>query len=155
MTTEIRLSNAEMLQAAIVGTLRNIAAIKKALPDKHGAPEIGWNLHIEGAAGELAVARALGRHWGGSINSFKSGDDVNGLQVRTRSNHDYELILRDDDADALRFVLVTGHAPNFTIRGWIMARAGKNPEWLQTHGGRPPAFFVPHRALHEIAELRT
>lgn len=152
-TAAVNLTHSEMMQAVVIGGLRHIAAIKRGLSCNHGVNKGGWNHHIEGAAGELAVSKALGRHWGATINTFKSGDDVAGLQVRTRSKDDYDLIIRDDDADEWVFVLVTGRCPNFTIRGWIPARDGKQSEYLQQYGGGDPAYFVPQRELNDIANL--
>ena len=80
-----------------------------------------------GACGEVAVAKAMGRYWGGSVNTFKSiGDLVSvGWEIRTRAEHSYDLIIRDDDQDDRVFVLVTGKAPNYVVRGWIKAGDAK------------------------------
>ena len=73
--------------------------------------------------------------------------------MRTRSRDDYELLVRNGDADDAIFVLVTGKAPCLTIRGGIMGADAKRLEWFHAHGGRPPAYFVPHRALAPVQTL--
>jgi hypothetical protein len=145
---EVTLDTGEVFTAAQNGFFRQFEALRQGRPDRHGAqPEGGWDLHIEGAAGEMAYAKARQRYWGAPVNTFKHGGDVGEIQIRTRSLHHYELIVRPGDRDDDIFVLVTGRIPTFRVRGWIRARDAKQPEWSKTHGGREAAFFVPHSAL--------
>lgn len=140
--------------AAGVGVRRHWQAIARGLPDAYGCDALGWSEHIEGACGELVVAKALNLHWSGSVGTFKNADLGLWLQVRTRSKPEYELIIRPDDAEDENYVLVTGKCPRYEIRGWISGRDGKREEWLKGHGGRYFAHFVPHSALHPIDHLR-
>jgi hypothetical protein len=150
----VTLTHHELYMAACVGIGRQLAAIRRALPDVHGYDgKDGWNVHIEGAAGELAMARVCNQHWGGSVNTFHLKPDVGQVEVRTRSQHDYELIVRKDDADDRNFVLVTGRAPTFKVHGYILASDAKRKHWLATHGNRPAAYFVPTPMLKCIADL--
>jgi hypothetical protein len=144
------LTPSEILMAATIGLMRHIASVKAGLPDRNGHEGAGWNLHIEGACGELAVAKGLGLYWTGGINTFKGSGDVGKIQVRTRSKPEYELIIRPDDDEDATFVLVTGLCPAYDIVGKIVARDGKRQEWLCEHGDRPPAWFVPQKALEPI-----
>lgn len=140
----VRLTPYELMQAATAGCLRQISALARSLPDRHGFVGLGWSEHIEGACGEMAVGKATGRYVSGSINTFKTGGDLGSrVQVRTRSRHDYDLIVRRDDRDDDAFVLVTGRSPSFQVRGWIWGRDAKQERWRATHGNREPAFFVP------------
>lgn len=150
--TTVTLAAHEVLMAATIGMMRQISAITRSLPERNGHEGPGWNSHIEGACGELAVAKLLGTHWSGSINTFKLGADVGSLQVRTRSRSDYELIIRDDDKDEDVFVLVTGQCPTYDVVGRIVGRNGKKDEWRHAHGGRAAAWFVPHDALESIEQ---
>jgi len=149
----IRLAWYEVFMAATVGIKRQVEALKEQRPDRHGFKGLGWDVHVEGAVGELAAAKAMNRFWSGSINTFKDGGDVGTIQVRTRSKEHYELIVRQDDADEDCFVLVVGTAPNYDVKGWILGRDAKQEQWSQTHGNRPAAFFVPQLELRDIAEL--
>jgi len=154
MAVSITLTPTEARAAILTGAERQIDALTRGLADKHGAGgEDSWTLHIEGAAGEMAAAKALDRYWQMPVGTFKAGGDVGTLQVRTRSRHDYELIVREDDRDDDRFILVTGTLPRFQIHGWIFGRDAKRPQWLREHGGRAPAFFVPHAELRPLIEL--
>lgn len=154
MAVEVLLSRAELFVAAMVGVSRQIQALRERRPDRHGADhEDGWMLHIEGAAGEMAAARVLDRYWGAPVGTYRTGGDVGDVQVRTRSRHDYELIVRGSDRDEDAFVLVTGRAPRFKVHGWIRGAEAKRPQWERTHGGRAPAFFVPHDALLPLSGI--
>lgn len=147
------LTPAELLVAATVGVARHIQALKERRPDRHGARcDDGWSLHIEGAAGEMAAARAMGRYWDAPVGTYRVGGDIGELQVRTRSDPSYELLIRPNDRDSDVFVLVTGRAPYFTVHGWITGADAKQAQWVKTHGGRPPAYFVPHAALRPLGE---
>lgn len=143
---EVELEEHEVLYGAFLGVRRHAEALARGLPDRHGA-EASWDLHVEGACGEMAFAKAVNRYWDGSCSTFRTKADVGALEVRTRSKPWYELIVREDDADDSVFVLVTGRAPRYSVRGWIKAGDAKKAEWLQTHGGREAAYFVPHVAL--------
>lgn len=151
--TQVSLEKYELQLASHVGCQRHVEAICADLQDRYGADKGGWNLHIEGACGELAFAKLLNIYWNGSINTFGLGGDVGDIQVRTRSRHDYELIVRAKDRDGDAFVLVTGVAPNYVVRGWLFGQEAKRDEWLNAHGGRTPSWFIPHKELHPIFEL--
>lgn len=142
----VRLTWEEAAMAADVGRRRQLTSLRSGHKDKHGYSGDGWGIHIEGAMGEMVLAKHLGIHWDGSINTFKR-DDLPGVQVRTRSGHHYDLIIRTDDDPNSRFVLVTGKCPNYRIRGWIQGQDGMQEEWLKDYGQRPKAYFVPQGLL--------
>lgn len=134
--------------AASVGLRRQLAAVRAQRQDRHGLnPEDGWRVHIEGACGELAAAKFLGRYWDGSVDTFKSLPDLGGVEIRTRSRHHYDLLIRKDDDPDRVYIHVTGRCPSFWIRGWIRGKDGRRKEWLNNHGNRDWAWFVPTTAL--------
>ena len=148
----VNLTETEIEIAAIVAAKRQASNLFKRRPDAHGARcEQGWSLHIEGACGEMAVAKWCGKYWNGAIGEMKA-DDVGKLQVRTRSNHTFDLIVHRDDPDKRAFVLVTGLAPNFILRGWIWGHEAKRDEWWKDPAGGRPAFFVPQSALRPMVK---
>lgn len=153
---EIRLSPSELYLAVQVGVTRQLRALRYKMPDRHGLVQgtPGWALHIEGACGELAVARHLGVFWDLGMDRFKM-PDVGDLHVRTRSRHDYDLIVRKDDPREGIYVLVTGTAPVFHIRGWMAGAEAQSPCFLAAHGGREEAYFVPADELYPLSELTT
>ena len=142
------------MQGALVGSMRNVESLKGRRAPAYGAKN-EWHYHIEGALGEMAVAKALSVYWGGTVCSFHSADIGEQLQVRTRSSHTYDLIVRDADDDDHIFLLVTGEAPTYHVRGWMRGRDAKRDEFLKEYGGRPPAYFVPQSELHTLEALGT
>lgn len=148
--------------------MRNAEAVRQGKADRHGLASDkmnGLNIHVYGAAGEIAAAIALDLGYTPTVNTFKKGGDlgtfrVDGLavsiQVRTRSQSHYELIVRGDDRNDDVFVLVTGEkdSPQFRVVGWIVGRDAKKSVWRQTYGNRPGAYFVPHRALNKMTSLK-
>lgn len=153
MSDVVTLNWHEVATASHVGWMRQIKALQSDKHNTHGYTGEGWSEHCEGACGEMAVAKYLERYWNGSVNTWKS-DDLPGIQVRTRSQHDYQLIVRPRDDDQAAFVLVTGRSPSYRVRGYITGADAKRPEWLQTYGGRPAAYFVPTLNLNDIEDLR-
>jgi hypothetical protein len=143
----------EAAMASEVGRLRQLAAIRAGRPDRHGFSGLGWDAHVEGACGELSVAKVLGRYWDGSVDTFKSPDLPGGVQVRTRSKHDWELLIRPCDPREAVYVLVTGRCPSYRVHGWIQGSEAMRQEWLANHAGRPPAYFIPQEALLPLTTL--
>ncbi len=109
------------------------------------------DLDIEGAAGEIAAAKALNRYWHGSVNAKKSEPDVgHNIQVRATKHLNGSLIITDSDPDDQIYVLVIGSRPNFNVVGWIRGVDGKKQEYVRAPNNRPPAYFVPQRILAQI-----
>ena len=148
------LSWSEVSTAVDVGKFRQIRSLQKNLKDKHGFNgDNGWTIHVEGAAGEMAFAKVMNVYWNMACDVFKAPDIGGNVQIRTRSKDNYELIVRPDDSDTDVFVLVTGKAPNFCVRGWIAGKDAKQAEWSKTYANRPAAFFVPQSELKDLSEL--
>lgn len=150
----VELTWIEVWLASEIGKLRQYESLRKNLKHKYGFEGVGWDIHIDGSGGEMAVAKALGIYYGGSVNTFKTEGDIGNLEVRTRSKSDYELLVRPDDNDEAVFVHVTGTLPKFKVHGWLKGKDAKQPKWLQDYGNRPPAYFVPNSALQPIEELK-
>lgn len=153
---EVTLTGYDLVWATSVGARRHIQALLKHSQNAHGLDDDdteGWTKHIEGACGELAAAIVTGRHWGATVGTYDQGDDIHGCQVRTRSHHSWDLIIRKKDRDDAVFILVTGAAPVFRVHGWIVARDGKRDEYLQNHGGRSREWFVPQAVLAPIEQI--
>ncbi len=150
----LTLSYAEMWQAASVGIMRQIGNLKRNRKPRHGcrADDV-WNIHIEGACAEFAVAKVMGHFWSGAIDDL-GADDAGPLQVRHTPLVEGRLIIHPTDRDDRAYVLVRGAAPCMEIAGWIMGADAKRQEWWDDPTGGRPAFFVPASALHSMVELR-
>ena len=154
---EWALSGNDWLYAAGKGCERQIdGAIKRRRPG-YGSPEKrtndGWFWNINGAAGELCVAQWLGLSWDGAFGRLGDSDVGNLVEVRTTPGHENPLRLHDDDKDDRVYILVTGIGPRWAIRGFILGKRGKNPEWFHDRpapANRPtgrPAYWVPQDQL--------
>lgn len=146
----VSLTRDEMMWAVGVGCLRE--ANSRLRGSKHDPPlkleEEGWAIHIEGACGELAVCKLLGDEWRASVDTYKREADIgDGGEVRTRSQDWHELTIRDNDNPNSYYILVTGLAPNFVVRGYIQGHKGQNPKWRKDPNKRGEAWFVPQRVL--------
>lgn len=155
---DITLSWDDVSWATEVGCARQIQALKENRHDAFGFTGDGWQVHIEGACGELAFARVTNRSWDSSLGRFRGqGGDASSpfgdLQIRTRSKPWYDLLIRPDAEPDDIYVLVTGTAPTYRVHGAIRAGRGMRPEYLQTYAGRAEAYFVPQHALRSITPL--
>lgn len=156
----VALTTEEAQEAKQVGLKRHGEAVRMGLLDKHGLkPRQAKASHILGAKGERAYCKAFGLRWTASVNTFKAPDVGALTQVRTRSKNWYELLIRTDDfkprdgRDPMNdvFVLVTTEDEiNFVVVGWKRARDTRRDEWWKDHGGREPAWFVPHEELNSF-----
>lgn len=150
---QVNLEWFEVSRAALVGVSRNVEALRKHLQNARPTNENEWHIHILGALGECAFAKATGRYWSGSVNTFKTGGDVGAIQIRTRSKHHYDLIVRDGDSDDDLFVLVTGGPNEFAVHGGIRGRDAKKDEFRQDYGNYGAAYFVPKDRLHDLSRI--
>lgn len=144
----------ELSRAALVGVSRNVEALRMGCKNTLNQSIDGWSIHALGASGECAFAKATGRYWSGGVNTFKSEADVGAsIEVRTRSQHTYDLIVRDNDSDSSVYVLVTGGPKDFVVHGWMRGSDAKRAEFLANHGNHGAAYFVPKSALRPLSEL--
>lgn len=148
---EIDLTSSEILQGSLVGSMRQVENLKNGKRPTYGAGNSNdWQLHIEGALGEMAFAKFKDAYWSkGSIGDPDVGDD----QVRTGAKHTHNLILHPYDQDDARYYLLTGVNGCYRIWGWILGKDGKNENyWSDPLNGRP-AFFVPKEALMPVGDM--
>lgn len=153
LDVHVKLNLCEMAIAIVVGVFRELQGRSKKRQAFNGVPlERGWSVNIEGAAGELAFAKATDQFWSGAYGNLRA-DDVGPFQVRTTAWDRGDLILHKKDADDRPFVLITGLMPNYTIRGWAYARDGKREVWWRDGEKGRTAYFMPQSALTDIREL--
>jgi len=146
---ELNLGWDEVLEAALVGVMRQIEQMKKEASHAHGADEeTSWQMHIVGAIGEKVLAKHKNLYWSkGKVRDL----DVGPYQVRAAVEHYKRLILHPTDEDHHRFYFVTGSGREYRIRGWIQCGDGKRQEyWQDPTKKNRYAFFVPTDKLHEV-----
>lgn len=153
--TTVNLTDMEMRMAAMVGAERQLQSAGSP-GTKHGLSNLDpWTMHLNGAAAELAVAKALALFWPGSVGTFRAEPDIPcrqhppGIEVRWISQMRYDLKIRHDDSPERMYVLVSGFAPRMTLHGWYLGSDAKQPEfWTELGNGRPGLWCVPKERLH-------
>lgn len=146
---KIILTQHEILMGALAGTLRRISSMGAAYTPSSDL----WSIDIEGACAEVAAAKGLNMYWSGSVNTFKLPDLACNIQVRHTIKRNGCLIVRNDDANNEKFVLVVGEAPEFFIVGWLYGGEAKDDKYEYNPNNREPAYFVPQDKLHPISTI--
>ena len=150
---------AEERQAAMEeGMRRQSVNEARGLRGRNGGASFGskaLEIHLLGAAGEMAVASHLG------MKSFlyqateaeRGSCDLPGIDIKTRSKHQYDLIVQKNEPPEKKYVLVTIENKTTLIHGWIYGgEAMQEKFWADPARGRP-AFFVPKENLHSMETL--
>ena len=114
------------------------------------------DIHLLGAAGEVAVASYLGlkEHLFKETEAKRGSDDLpGGIDVKTRSKSRYDLIVQKQEDPNKVFVMVTIENQRTLLHGWCYGHeAMKEEYWADPARGRP-AYFVPKEALHSMDAL--
>lgn len=116
------LTPADCRLATDVGRGRQSRRTRAGHRNAHGSMDAGED-HVLGAHGECAYSRLSGRPWTGATSDITSDDDVDGVQVRTRRDHSYDLYLWPEDKQDAWWVLMTGMPPAFKYWGRIWGKA--------------------------------
>jgi hypothetical protein len=150
----VKLEWLEVMHGAWVGVRRRICSLNKNRHDNKRWGKVDcWTLDIEGSCCELAVAKALNRHWAAPIDNFKEPDILPNFQVRLGMKLNHKLIVRDDDPDEHIYILGVGAIPVFYIVGWMTGSDARQQRWLKDPHEVEPAYFVPQNELQHISEL--
>lgn len=142
---EVKLTNEEMLQAVITGSRRLLVSANKSLDT--GCAR-NWSSEIEGAAAEIAVAKATGSYFDPSVGKYKA-KDVGEFHVRHTTLERGSLVIRDQDPDG-KYLLVVGELGAYRIVGSTDSQRVKRPEYRKAPNGRAEAWFVPQTELEEM-----
>jgi len=113
-------------------------------------------IHLLGAAGEVAVASHLGmkHHLFKETEAKRGSDDLPGIDVKTRSKHSYDLIVQRNEKAEKKFVLVTIENQQTLIHGWCWGHEAMDEKYWADYARGRPAYFMPQsklRAMEEIA----
>lgn len=160
MSINIQLTDEQFAMAEAEANRRQQYNEQKRYKGRNRAPETGeraLQMHRLGCIGEVAVAYYLELE----DYLFRDGAPLSGsadlpgkIEVKTRSNHRYELLVQLDDSPGKVFVLVT-HAEGTTrIVGWILGRHAMRKEWIREFVRGRPCYAVPQNQLRPIEELK-
>jgi hypothetical protein len=158
-STRFTFTDADRALVVAEATRRQTVNESAGIQGRNGAAAGGseaLQLHLYGAAGELAVASLLGMResvFGQTRAKPGSSDLPGGIDVKTRSRHWHDLIVQADESPDKRFVLVTIENRATLVHGWCFGSdAMKDEYWSDPAGGRP-AYFVPKSILQPLETL--
>ena len=160
----VELDAGAVAHADDIARQRHESAVRRGYAGKHGGPTNGIDslqAHRAGAYGECAVAIFLGVPLPAHVDVYSVPDIEPDIAVRARTKRWHELYRRPSEPADWRYVLVTltrtrtMRRPVGTVRGWAHGGDMAREEWVQRHGGRPPAWFVPTAALRDPRTLTT
>ena len=140
------------------GMRRQAVNEAKRLRGRNGGASFGskaLDIHLLGAAGEMAVASYLGmkHELYKEVEAKRGSDDLPGIDVKTRSKSRYDLIIQKNEDPSKKFVLVTIENQQTFLHGWCYGHQGMDARyWADPARGRP-AYFVPQSALHPMETL--
>lgn len=155
---EFVFSDEERKQAMEEGRRRQAVNEAKGLRGRNQGPRFGdkaLEVHLLGAAGEMAVASYLGlkHELYKEVEARRGSDDLPGIDVKTRSKHKYDLIVQKNEDPWKKFVLVTIENHKTLIHGWCWGEeAMEGKFWADPARGRP-AYFVPKSFLRPIGTI--
>jgi hypothetical protein len=149
---KVKLSGKEMMLASMNGQMRQVQNIR----EKYRPPTMGcghendWQIHIEGAMAEWAVAKAL--------NIYPSGfdfgqEDVGGYEVRSTQNKRTLMYMKETDKDDSIYIRVVGVNGDYELMGWITGREGKRFPKTDLYKKNRPAIWVPYEELHPMDQM--
>ena len=148
----------ERQQAAVEGLRRQGFNESKGLRGRNGGAWKGskaLDIHLLGAAGEVAVASYLGlkSELFKETEAKKNSDDLPGIDVKTRSKASYDLIVQRGSDPQKKFVLVTIESQQTLLHGWCYGyEALQERFWADPARGRP-AYFVQQEHLRPMEDL--
>lgn len=150
----------ERKQAMEEGMRRQSVNEAKGLRGRNNAAWQGskaLEIHLLGAAGEMAVASYLGMKDSlyKESEARRGSDDLpGGIDVKTRSKTKYDLIVQKNEDPSKKFVLVTIENQKTLLHGWCYgAEAMEGKYWADPAKGRP-AYFMPKSALRPMNTLQ-
>jgi hypothetical protein len=152
----IKLSLAEMIHGASIGAIRHYEAEqanRKMSSSFSKTEKDPMASHVQGAVGEIVVAKALGMYFNPTVNSFKAADLSHDIQVRLRIRHDADMGHNDNDNPDHLYVLVTGRGPEYCVHGWEQGKNIRRQEFRQSYSALGSLWFVPQRALRPVQDL--
>jgi hypothetical protein len=155
---EFVFSEEERKQAMEEGQRRQSVNEAKGLRGRNKGPRFGGKaleVHLLGAAGEMAVAAYLGlKHELYKEKEARRGsDDLPGMDIKTRSKSCYDLIVQKHENPSKKFILVTIENQRTLLHGWCYGHeAMREQYWADPARGRP-AYFVPQSSLRPMESL--
>lgn len=153
----MRPSEGELHLAGNVGVLRMIYAVRTNRQRGRGATDnAGGGDHVNGAIGEMMLAKHCQIFWSGTIGTIKASADVGECyQVRATALRHGRLRAHPEDNDNQPFVLARILLPEVHLVGWLWGNEIKRPEHWRTDVPWPAYFAWPVRDMATLPDEAT
>lgn len=153
LTVWIELNRHEILAAAIGGCQRRVKAMEIDRPQFYGADERSnyWQIDIQGAIAEFAVAKAFDKYWEPATDKpLKSlPGDVGFYQIRSTTHKNGNLIVYEADSDDVPFILAIVAEPYVKLAGYLYGEEAKKIGEKHRYGDS----WVSQDKLRSVTEL--
>jgi hypothetical protein len=145
----VTLGGADYELARQLGSARTAEAQDAKRPGRAGCPPNNLEQDIDGAAAEIAFARAIGV--APSLASGPSPEaDVAGFHVRSTARPIGKLIVRPGDPEDNVYVLVVGSGREWRVIGCAVGREAMRPEFWYEENRRPGCYMLPQDRLRPL-----
>ena len=153
MKIPAKLSVEDMVTSHVVAVER---ATSKEIKVDRSFQKLSWHENIardaEAAGAEIAFAKWLGiQGFTPTVDTFKGEADVGSkYEIKWTSWVDGNLILTERDREQDIAVLVTGHAPNVYLCGWVPISMARRHKQRRSDG----SWWIGQSDLHPMENLR-
>lgn len=138
---------------SFVGYSRQLSNVSRGRIDRAECPKEGaWDVHVQGALAELALAKIINCFWSGNFDQLNKAD-VGAIEVRSTPLEHGCLLLREKDSSEAVFVLCVGRDANWRAVGWLPGIEGKIRGYWREPNNRPGCYMIPQTALYPMADL--
>ena len=157
---KVTLNSYELWQAAQVGLVRAYDSYIKNNKDiwfenRTWAAMVAVN--VQGAIGEVAVAKALNLFFNGSFGVYKLSPDLSTKDIKIEVRHSGEkketCSVREGDDPESVIIFSTGGGPDIEILGWIYAGKAKTDAHKKTKANGETWYAFPIGDLVNIETL--
>ena len=154
---KVKLIPVDFMAAVQAATNRYITAAmgqwKGHLDPKQTTAQRLYN-NIIGAMAEMAVAKAYGKWFIPRLNTFHNESDVfEDIEVRGTPRSDGSLIIRDNDMDTRRFILVVVTDMECELVGWCYGYEKTKLGTVRDPNSKAPAYFIPQSNLRKMDDF--
>jgi hypothetical protein len=148
----VKLTSAELMLGGNVGVMRRVASIQNGNNPNWHAKDSSWATDIDGALGEMAVAKHLGVYWEPSVNTFKAADLCGFIQIKSTNHSSGHLIVRDNDARHHLYVLVITAIPHCRLIGSIWGEDARQIGIQRNLDADAPCWWVSQEQLSDLPD---
>lgn len=153
----VKITVEEMGRAISVGYERFSCSVRDKRKDKLFEKNWmdGFLVHVHGAIGEIAAAKAIGIYPSLHVNEFRGGksDLPHDIEVRHRTKAGYDLIIRGSDREDRIYVLTRGEPPDIEVAGWCNGKEFCTQKNWKNYGGHGSCWFIPADDLRPMEDL--